>query len=44
MLGNHLDRFLRDERGSYTIWGLLWFMLYVGIGGLAVDVTDGKTS
>jgi len=40
MLSNHLDRFLRDERGGYTIWGLLWFMLYVGIGGLAVDVTD----
>ena len=40
MLSNRLDRFLRDERGGYTIWGLLWFMLYVGIGGLAVDVTD----
>ncbi len=40
MLGNHLDRFLRDERGGYTVWGLLWFMLYVGVGGLAVDVTD----
>jgi len=32
--------FLRDERGSYTIWSLIWFMLYVAIGGLAVDVTD----
>ena len=40
MLRNHLDRFLRDERGGYTIWGLTWFMLYVGIGGLAVDITD----
>jgi hypothetical protein len=40
MLRDHLDRFLRDERGGYTIWGLTWFMLYVGIGGLAVDITD----
>ncbi len=40
MLSNHLDRFLRDEGGGYTIWGLTWFILYVGIGGLAVDVTD----
>jgi hypothetical protein len=40
MFSNHLDRFLRDEAGSYTIWGLTWFMLYVGVGGLAVDVTD----
>jgi hypothetical protein len=40
MLSNHLARFLRDEDGGYTIWGLTWFMLYVGIGGLAVDTTD----
>jgi hypothetical protein len=40
MLSNHIDRFLRDESGGYTIWGLTWFMLYVGIGGLAVDMTD----
>lgn len=32
--------FLRDERGSYTIWSLIWFMMYVAIGGLAVDITD----
>ncbi|MDH3666989.1 MAG: Tad domain-containing protein [Paracoccaceae bacterium] len=32
--------FLRDEDGGYTIWGLTWFMIYLAIGGLAVDVTD----
>ena len=32
--------FLRDERGGYTIWSLIWFSLYVAMGGLAVDVTD----
>lgn len=37
---NHLSRFVHDESGSYTIWSLIWFMLYVGIGGLAVDTTD----
>ena len=36
----HLTSFLRDERGGYTIWGLTWFMIYLAIGGLAVDVTD----
>lgn len=35
-----IREFLKDEQGSYTIWGLVWFMLYVGIGGLAVDITD----
>ena len=37
---SYLDRFLRDEDGGYTVWGLTWFILYVGIGGLAVDMTD----
>lgn len=32
--------FLRDERGSYTLWSLVWFMLFLALGGLAVDVTD----
>jgi len=32
--------FLRDESGGYTIWSLIWFSLYVAMGGLAVDVTD----
>lgn len=35
-----LREFLRDERGSYTLWSLSWFILYVALGGLAVDVTD----
>ena len=33
--------FARDERGAGTIMGLLWFMLLVGITGLAVDATNG---
>ncbi len=37
-------RLWRDERGGGTIWGLLWFVLMVGICGLAVDSTDGFRS
>jgi len=33
--------FLEDQRGGGTVFGLLWFMLLVGICGLAVDSTDG---
>ncbi len=33
-------KFLRDESGGYTIWSLIWFSLYVAMGGLAVDMTD----
>jgi hypothetical protein len=33
--------FCRDERGGGTIMGLFWFMMLVGITGLAVDTTDG---
>jgi hypothetical protein len=33
--------FVRDERGGGTIMGLMWFMVLVGICGLAVDSTDG---
>lgn len=40
MLRVRVDRFLSDEDGGYTVWGLTWFILYVGIGGLAVDITD----
>jgi len=32
--------FLRDESGAYAIWSLIWFSLYIAIGGLAVDMTD----
>jgi hypothetical protein len=38
--GTRFDRFLRDESGGYTIWSLIWFSLYVAMGGLAVDMTD----
>jgi len=40
MFSTCIRRFIRDERGGYTIWSLIWFMLYVAVGGLAVDVTD----
>jgi hypothetical protein len=32
--------FLRDESGGYTVWSLVWFSIYVAMGGLAVDITD----
>ncbi len=35
-----LVRFVGDERGGYTIWSLMWFMLYVALGGIAVDMSD----
>ena len=34
-------KFLYDDHGGGTILGLFWFMLIVGITGMAVDVTDG---
>jgi Flp pilus assembly protein TadG len=33
-------RFLKDESGAYAVWSLVWFSIYVAMGGLAVDVTD----
>ncbi len=33
---------LRCERGGGTIFGLFWFILLVGIAGLAVDITDAR--
>ncbi len=32
--------FLQCERGGGTIFGLFWFIVMVGITGLAVDITD----
>ncbi len=32
---------LEHENGGGTIMGLLWFMLLVGLTGLAVDSTNG---
>jgi len=40
MSSNQLSQFIHDERGTYTLWSLVWFFLFVGFGGLAVDVTD----
>jgi len=40
MLSDHVNRFIHDEDGGYVVWGLFWFVLFVGIGGLAVDITD----
>ncbi len=36
--------FLADQRGAGTIMGLMWFMLLVGITGMAVDTTNGFRS
>ncbi len=36
-----VSRFLADQRGGGTIMGLLWFILLVGITGMAVDTTNG---
>ncbi len=33
--------FLCDEGGASTILSIFWFILFVGIGGLAVDITNG---
>ena len=44
MFGGVCRKFLNDDHGGGTIMGLLWFMLLVGITGLAVDITDGLRS
>jgi len=41
MLRTRSVSFVQDEFGGGTIWGLVWFILFVGICGLAVDITDG---
>ncbi len=41
MLRVRIHEFANNEDGAGTIMGLLWFMLLVGITGMAVDVTDG---
>ncbi len=41
MLCGDYRKFLNDELGGGTIFGPLWFVLLVGITGLAVDATDG---
>jgi hypothetical protein len=44
MLRGYSREFLIDEHGAGTVMGLLWFILLVGIGGLAVDITDALRS
>ena len=41
MLSEKCRNLLSDDHGGGTIMGLFWFMLLVGITGLAVDTTDG---
>jgi Flp pilus assembly protein TadG len=41
MLGGDCRKFLNDELGGGTVMGLLWFILLVGITGLAVDTING---
>jgi hypothetical protein len=41
MAGIRRSKLFRDEQGGMTIWSLLWFALFVGISGLAVDTTNG---
>jgi hypothetical protein len=40
MFTTSFRNFLHDETGASTIWALVWFSIYVAMGGLAVDVTD----
>ena len=44
MMYAHMSRFFTDQRGGGTIMGLIWFMLLVGITGMAVDSTNGFRS
>jgi hypothetical protein len=41
MFAKCVCEFVREERGGGTIMGLFWFMVLVGICGLAVDSTNG---
>ncbi len=41
MLCGMCRKFLNDELGGGTVRGLLWFILLVGITGLAVDTING---
>jgi Flp pilus assembly protein TadG len=43
-LSGSVRDFLQNEDGGGTVMGLLWFILLVGICGLAVDITDGFRS
>ncbi|MDH3666171.1 MAG: pilus assembly protein TadG-related protein [Paracoccaceae bacterium] len=36
-----IQEFISCEQGGGTVMGLFWFILFVGFGGLAVDITNG---
>ncbi len=40
MSSKSIRTFIGDENGGYTVWSLTWFMLYVALGGIAVDMSD----
>ena len=42
MLGGNCRKFLNDELGGGTVMGLLWFILLVGITGVAVDSIENS--
>jgi Flp pilus assembly protein TadG len=39
-LRKSVHAFFSDEQGGGTIMGLMWFVVLVGICGLAIDSTD----
>ena len=41
MICKFIRGFPHDEDGASTILAIFWFILFVGLGGLAVDVTNG---
>ena len=41
MLCGYTQKFLKNDQGGGTVVGLIWFMLLVGLCGLAVDTTNG---
>jgi len=41
MWGEDCRKFLNDELGGDTVMGLLWFIMILGITGLAVDNING---
>ena len=42
MLCGDCRKFLNDKLGGGTVMGLMWFILLVGITGLAVDTINGS--
>lgn len=42
MLDRQMRALARDEAGGGTFMGLFWFVLLIGIAGLAVDTTNGE--